>query len=201
MCICKHIHFINTVIEPLHYVDMTSFTLNETSFQYHKTFQWSWKEQGLILEFMEKINTNVTFKVMVTLNGHYAFPPNLNLASAIFRIESSIPINKPIKVSFHHSYQLDELSSGRLTFVRAENSNLEPKHFKPIPGGVFSNTKSYGSLVVTNFSYWAICSEGKSFEFLAFVFFRWETWEMMRCTYATTVFTITGKLPTCTEVN
>ena len=92
-------------------------------------------------------------EMRASLSGHYTFPTNSQLVSAVYWMYCSVKFCKRVTLEVQHcSKQTEELS-----FVRANCTQEQlPYTFQSVETGVFSESSSYGSIELSRFSGWAI---------------------------------------------
>ena len=89
--------------------------------------------------------------IRASLAGHYQFPENTTLVSAVYWLKCPVKFTKPVTLEIQHCGK----SFVALSFVRAKCSQKDlPYLFKPLKGekGVFSSDYSYGSVSLSSFS-------------------------------------------------
>lgn len=99
--------------------------------------------------------------IKVTMSGHFAFPENASLVSAVYWLDSKpqCKFSKPITVEIQHCAKPTQCS--RLSFVRAKCSQADlPYLFKTLDGGVFTTSSTYGCITLDQFSGVAVTQEG-----------------------------------------
>ena len=104
-----------------------------------------------------------TIKVMVSTAGHYEFPENAHLVSAVFWFQC-MPLckfRKPISIEIQHCAKPE--NADKLKFVKAFcTQKTLPYSFKYVEGGHFHASSSYGVLDLDSFSGVAITQEGSA---------------------------------------
>ena len=98
-----------------------------------------------------------TLQIKASLAGHYEFPENSHLVSAIFWIhcEAVHKFIRPITVEIQHcaNYKSQNIINLKLSFVRAVCCQEQlPYTFKQLPGGNFTSHSSYGVIELYSFS-------------------------------------------------
>ena len=94
--------------------------------------------------------------IKVGLSGHFKFPRNTSLMSAVYWLDSEpqCKFSQPITVEMQHCVKPTHTSN--LSFVHAKCSQAQlPYVFKVVEGGVFSSESAYGSVQLCQFSFWA----------------------------------------------
>ena len=100
--------------------------------------------------------------IKASLSGHYEFPENFHLVSAIFwfRCEPRCQFRKHIEAEIEHCVRSENVS--RLTFVKAVCSQKRlPYTFRQVEGD-FTGCSSYGVIKLSSFSALAIAQEGSA---------------------------------------
>ena len=90
--------------------------------------------------------------------GQFNIPDDLQLVSCVYWLSCSQKFVKPVTLEIEHCASLQESSqSSALRFVDAKCSQAElPYQFKVMKGGIFEPKSSYGSIQVSQFSFFAI---------------------------------------------
>lgn len=99
--------------------------------------------------------------IKVAMSGHFAFPENASLVSAVYWLDSKprCKFSKSITVEIQHCAKPTQCS--RLSFVRAKCSQADlPYLFKTLDGGVFTTSSTYGCITLDQFSGVAVTQEG-----------------------------------------
>ena len=131
----------------------------------NSTIEWEWKGYGLKLRVPEKgilsaDTEQCAVHIKASLSGHYQFPEENYLASAIFWFYCDPPCNfrKPIIIEIQHCATSDNIS--KLSFVKSANLKGSLPHvFEPVKGS-FSTNSSFGILEVHHFCGIGITSKG-----------------------------------------
>ena len=98
--------------------------------------------------------------IKVGLSGHFKFPENTSLVSAVYWLNSEpqCKFSQPITVEMQHCAKCTHKST--LSFVHAKCSQVQlPYDFKAVEGGVFSSESSYGCVQLYHFSLIAVVRE------------------------------------------
>ena len=124
-----------------------------------------WKSFGLRVSAEEhSLPSGVdqcTIKVMVSIAGHYEFPENAHLVSAVFWFQCKplCKFRKPITIQVQHCAKPE--NAAKLKFVKAFcTQKALPYSFKYVEGGYFHASSSYGVLDLRSFSGIAVTQEG-----------------------------------------
>ena len=94
--------------------------------------------------------------IKVGLSGHFKFPKNTSLVSAVYWLDSEpqCKFSEPITVEMQHCVKPTQISE--LSFVHAKCSQVHlPYTFKTVEGGVFSSESAYGCVELNHFSFLA----------------------------------------------
>ena len=135
----------------------------ETSFvvpdSYAHTFEW--QRYGLKLHIPEgavPAHTGCKVDIKAGFTGQFNIPDDLHLVSCVYWLSCSQKFNKPVTLEIEHCASLQDSSlSSALRFIAAKCSQAElPYQFKVLEGGRFAPTSSYGSIQVSQFSFFAI---------------------------------------------
>lgn len=107
--------------------------------------------------FHEK-TLNIT--VGVTLSGNFKFPANSTLVSAVYYVEASSKLFRPVTIEMEHCLMSkDEDDFRELSFLVAEVHPGFPHYtFQAVRWGIFSPASSWGSIQVSSFSLFSIIS-------------------------------------------
>ena len=138
--------------------------LAETSFIVPDSHAHSFKWQGYGLNLhipegaipAEHSGCRVDFKAGFA--GQFNIPDDLQLVSCVYWLSCSQKFNKPVTLEIEHCASLQNSSQSlTLSFIAAKCSLAElPYQFEVLEGGKFAPTSSYGSIQVTQFSFFAI---------------------------------------------
>ena len=126
---------------------------------------FKWEGYGLTVHIPENSlrqgTEKIGLKIGASIAGHYEFPANSSLVSAIFwfRCEPMYNFEKQLTVEIQHCAKSENVS--KLSFVRAVcTQELLPYTFKPLEGGQFTSHSSYGIIKLNRFSGIATVQEG-----------------------------------------
>ena len=87
--------------------------------------------------------------------GQFTIPDDLHLVSCVYWLSCSQKFVKPVTLEIEHCASLQDSST--LRFVAAKCSQAElPYQFKVLEKGIFEPKSSYGSIQVSQFSFFAI---------------------------------------------
>ena len=126
--------------------------------------QITWEGFGLKLHICEGSlpagMEQCTINIKASLAGHYEFPDNHHLVSAIFWLycDPLCKFKKPVRVEIQHCARLENAS--KLNFVRAVCSQKQLPYTFKLLGGNFTSHCSYGVIDVNSFSGLAVTQEG-----------------------------------------
>ena len=120
-----------------------------------KAQSYCWEEYGFRLHVpegsLEAELNECMVNVRVSLSGHFQFPADSELVSAVYWVSSPHAFCQPLTVDIEHCAAPSMCSS--LSFVRTNCTQKKlPYEFKNIEGGIFSEQNSYGSISVRHFS-------------------------------------------------
>ena len=129
------------------------------------SLKWHWEGYGLTLHVDDHtLPTDIEMcriNIIASLTGHYEFPEDNHLVSAIFwfRCEPPCGFAKPITVELQHCACSHNTS--QLNFVKAVCSQKQlPYRFKRVEGGSFNKHSSFGVFKLNSFSALSITQEG-----------------------------------------
>lgn len=131
----------------------------------NSSLEWQWEGYGLKIHVGE--NTlplgieQCPVNINASLTGHYEFPEDEYLVSAIFWFRCELPCRfaKPISLEIQHC--ACSHNSLRLSFVKAKCIQEQlPYKFKSIDSGSFSGHSSYGIIEVNSFSAFGVTQKG-----------------------------------------
>ena len=96
--------------------------------------------------------------IKASLAGHFNFPENTALVSAVYWLQSEVKFVTPLTLEIQHCGKY----SGALSFIQAKCSQRDlPYQFKPLSSrGVFSPHHCYGSVTLSSFSGLGVAQEG-----------------------------------------
>ena len=123
---------------------------------------FEWQGYGLKLHIPEEAapadypECRVDIKAGFT--GQFNIPDDLHLVSCVYWVSCSQKFNKPVTLEIEHCASLQDSSqSSTLRFVAAKCSQARlPYQFKVLEKGIFVPKSSYGSIQVSQFSFFAI---------------------------------------------
>ena len=137
----------------------TSFVVPDS-----RSHSFEWQGHGLKLHIPEgavpaHTGCRVDFKAGFT--GQFNIPDDLQLVSCVYWLSCSQKFNKPVTLEIEHCASLQNSSqSSSLSFISAKCSQAELLYqFEVLEGGKFAPPSSYGSVQVTQFSFFAIISK------------------------------------------
>ena len=126
----------------------------------------NWEEYGLKIGVLKGTLTSTeTAEVVVValVGGQFVFPENTELVSAVYAIFVSKPLLQPLKLDIQHCVSIDtEEHSTYLSFATAANVDVIPYQFVLKEGGQFSGKSQYGSIFLSQFSFWSIVKAAKA---------------------------------------
>ena len=134
---------------------VTAITITNSS------LEWQWEGHGLKIHVSE--NTlppgieQCHININASLAGHYEFPEDSHLVSAIFWIRCEPPCRfaKPITVEIQHC--ACSHNTLKLSFVKAKCTQEHlPYEFKLVENGSFNSHSNYGIVKVNSFSAFGI---------------------------------------------
>ena len=124
-----------------------------------------WEEYGLRIHISQNtLSSSEICEVAVTVlvGGHFKFPKENMLVSAIYDISIAKPLLKPLKLEIQHCVNLHtQAEANCLHFVRANlhPSTLPYEFTQLLDGGQFYPGSRYGSITSDHFSPVAIVAE------------------------------------------
>ena len=139
----------------------TSFTITGSSSQ-----NFEWKGYGLKLHVPEGAlpgkEEGCTIDIKAGLDGQFEFPEQSQLVSCIYWLSCPQKFLEPVTLEIQHCGLIAKSSqSSSLHFAVAKSSQPElPYKFKALDKGTFSPHSSYGSLQVSQFSFFGILFGG-----------------------------------------
>jgi len=142
----------------------TSFTITGSSSQ-----NFEWKGYGLKLHVPEGAlpGTEEGCKIIIKagLGGQFEFPCNSQLVSCIYWLSCPQKFLEPVTLEIQHCGLIPNSSqSSSLHFAVAKSSQPElPYKFKALDKGTFSPHSSYGSLQVSQFSFFGIFGRSRRY--------------------------------------
>ena len=140
-------------------------TFAETSFNISDSHSHSfeWQRYGLKVHIPEGAvtaeHTECRVDIKVGLIGQFRIPDDLQLVSCIYWLRGpQRPFLKPVTLEIEHCASLQDSSqSASLQFVVAKCSQPElPYQFRVLEKGTFVPQSSYGSIQVSQFSFFGI---------------------------------------------
>ena len=146
-------------------------TFAETSFNISDSHSHSfeWQRYGLKLHIPEGAvtaeHTECRVDIKVGLIGQFRIPDDLQLVSCIYWLRGpQRPFLKPVTLEIEHCASLQDSSqSESLRFVVAKCSQRElPYQFRVLEKGTFVPQSSYGSIQVSQFSFFGITVSRRS---------------------------------------
>ena len=136
----------------------------ETSFMVpgSHSHSFEWQGHGLKLHIPEGAvpaeHTGCRVDIKAGFTGQFNIPDDLHLVSCVYWLSCSQKFVKPVTLEIEHCASLwESFQSSPLRFVAAKCSQAElPYQFKVLERGVFVPKSSYGSIQVSQFSFFAI---------------------------------------------
>ena len=123
------------------------------------TFEW--KSHGLKLSIPEgALLSEAVIDIKVGLAGQFEFPAGAQLVSPVYWLCCKQKFQHPVTLEIQHCAVIQNQSEcSSLRFVAARCSEkVLPYKFKVLEKGIFSQSSSYGSIEVKQFSLFAIIS-------------------------------------------
>ena len=114
----------------------------------------------------------VIIYIQASLSGHYAFPENSHLVSAVvwLHCKPRCTFSKPVHLELHHCAKSENIS--KLRFAKAVCSQRELPYLFQYVGGKFNMHSSYGILELESFSGMGIVQDGSDErEYCAMLFY------------------------------
>ena len=115
-----------------------------------------WKGYGLRLHIppnsLPDHCTHFQLNVVVALSGHFTFPENGVLVSAVYCFSHDLgdkELRYPVIIEMQHCASANAVNG--LCIVRADENSDAPYEFKVIPGGIFDHSDSYGVIELRHF--------------------------------------------------
>ncbi|XP_019860328.1 PREDICTED: uncharacterized protein LOC109588620, partial [Amphimedon queenslandica] len=119
----------------------------------------NWEEYGLRITVPEgAVSPSEINEVSITalVSGEFILPEDSELVSVVYIITVSKPLLKPVLLEIQHCVSIETPShASYLSFVTSP-SNQCPFDFQPVNKGSFPVGSRYGSLLISEFSSWAI---------------------------------------------
>ena len=123
---------------------------------------FEWQGHGLKLHIPEGAvpveHTGCRVDIKAGFTGQFNIPDDVHLVSCVYWLSCSQKFNKPITLEIEHCASLQDSSqSSSLRFIAAKCSQARlPYQFKVLEDGVFKPKSSYGSIQVSQFSFFGI---------------------------------------------
>ena len=161
--LCTYIEMCTDIFPCVEYLrGFESFA--ETSFiitgSHSQTFEW--QGYGLKLHIPEGAvpgdHTECRVDIKTGLSGQFSFPDDSQLVSCVYWISCSQKFLKSVTLDIEHCAAVQDSSqSSSLRFVAAKCSQPElPYQFKELKQATFSLQSSFGSVQVSQFSFFGI---------------------------------------------
>ena len=124
----------------------------------------NWEEYGLrigVLKGTLPSSETAEVAVVALVGGHFAFPKNTKVVSAIYAVAVSKPLLQPLRLDLQHCVNLVQPFQTRyLKFAIAPvNTPSLPYEFSPVEGGEFTVKSYYGSIYRSKFCLVGIVAE------------------------------------------
>uniref|UniRef100_A0A1X7TD45 Uncharacterized protein n=1 Tax=Amphimedon queenslandica TaxID=400682 RepID=A0A1X7TD45_AMPQE len=120
----------------------------------------NWEEYGLRITVLEgAVIPSGTIEVAITalVGGEFILPEDSELVSAVYTITVSKPLLKPVLLEIQHCVSIEtQPQADYLSFVTASSSDRCPFKFQSVNEGSFPVGSQYGSILISEFSEWAI---------------------------------------------
>ena len=128
----------------------------------------NWEEFGLrigVLKGTLPSSETAEVAVVALVGGHFVFPKNTQVVSAIYAVAVSKPLLQPLRLDLQHCVNLVRPSQTRhLKFAIAPvNTPSLPYEFSPVEGGEFTVNSYYGSIYRSKFCLVGIVAEDGTF--------------------------------------
>ena len=160
---CVNDHFIFSLVEYLRGFETfaeTNFTITDSH-----AHSFEWQQYGLKLHIPEGAvpvaRTECKVDVKVGFAGQFRIPDDLQLVSCMYWLSGpQTPFLKPVTLEDEHCASLQDSSECEsLHFVAAKSSQAElPYQFRELKKGIFAPQSLYGSIEISQFSFFAIFS-------------------------------------------
>ena len=140
-------------------------SIAETSFVVSGSHSHSfeWQRYGLKLHIPEgAVHTECRVNnIKAGFTGRFHIPDDLQFVSCIYWLCCSQKFAKPVKLEIQHCAFLHDSSQySSLRFIAAKCSQAElPYQFRVLKKGMFAPMSSYGSIEISQFSFFAIVHE------------------------------------------
>ena len=124
----------------------------------------NWEEYGLRIGVLEGTLTSTEtaeVAVVALVGGHFVFPKNTKVVSAIYAVTVSKPLLQPLRLDLQHCVNLVQpFQTRHLKFAIAPvNTSSLPYEFSPVEGGEFAVNSYYGSIYRSKFCFVGIIAE------------------------------------------
>ena len=109
----------------------------------------------------------VTLSVQASLSGDYQLPDDQALVSGVYWLALHPPVKlaEKVTISIQHCVSVKDANDHALIFVTAKcTQKTLPYTFKPLPGGIFSESE-YGGLSVDHFSGFGVSSDSDALRY------------------------------------
>jgi len=135
-------------------------SFSEKTFSIDRRGSQDFKSNGLQLHIPEgALPTECTggceVDVKTSLVGEFQFPDDSELVSCIYWLSCSQQFLKPVTLQIQHCASIEDLSHLRFVVAKSSQSEL-PYKFEVLEKGTFSQDSSYGSLEISQFSFFGI---------------------------------------------
>ena len=106
-------------------------------------------------------HTGCKVNIKAGFTGQFNIPDDVHLVSCVYWLSCSQTFVEPVTLEIEHCASLQDSSqSSSLSFISAKCSQAELLYqFEVLEGGKFAPTSSYGSIQVSQFSFFAIISK------------------------------------------
>ena len=144
LLLSDHLHGVHIAEKKLFYI------------QGNEAQSFYWEEYGLRLHSSQNtITLSDTCEVALTVlvGGHFKFPKETTLVSAVYTISVAKPLLKPLTLEIQHCVNIQtQAQANHLYFVRAPlTSSTLPYEFTLLDGGQFYPKNRYGSIKCDHF--------------------------------------------------
>ena len=126
------------------------------------SYGFKWQRYGLKLYIPEGAvpleHPECKVDIKAGFAGQFNIPNDLHLVSCVYWLSCPIKFVEPVTLEIEHCASLQDSSqSSSLRFIAAQCSQAElPYQFKVLVKGIFKPKSSYGSIQVSQFSFFAI---------------------------------------------
>ena len=114
-----------------------------------------WEEYGLRLHSSQNTiysTDRCEVAINVLVGGHFKFPKETMLASALYIVSVTKPLLKPLTLEIQHCVNIQtQAQANRLYFIRAPLTSTLPYEFTLVDGGEFYPRNRYGSIKCDHF--------------------------------------------------